>query len=165
MAKVTHGMTHTPEYHAYWSALERCRNPKNKRWYSHGGRGIEFRFKSFSEFYKELGNRTTPDHSLDRIDNNGHYEVGNVRWATFGEQQSNKNVYTLIKRTGKGYCWNNLHKKWQARIRFKRVCEHLGYFDKESEASEAYQKRYKEIKEEHEQRISSISGGNQTQTA
>lgn len=79
-----------PEYKAYIQAMMRCRNPKNARYRRYGERGIEFRFASFEEFYAVLGDRPTPGHSLDRINNEGHYEAGNVRWATRIQQANNK---------------------------------------------------------------------------
>jgi hypothetical protein len=79
----------TPEYQAFRAAKERCTNPKNKAYKYYGGRGIEFRFVSFEEFFAEIGLR--PDAmSLDRIEVNGHYEKGNVRWATQSQQVQNR---------------------------------------------------------------------------
>ena len=81
-----------PEKAAYFQARRRCRRalPHNRSWWRYGGRGIEFRFESFEQFYAELGPRPSPLHSLDRIDNEGHYESGNVRWATSSEQRLNQ---------------------------------------------------------------------------
>lgn len=76
-------------YNSYMMAKDRCRNHKSKKYKDYGGRGIEFRFNSFAEFFAHLGQKPTPLHSLDRIDNEGHYEMGNVRWATKSEQMSN----------------------------------------------------------------------------
>jgi hypothetical protein len=78
------------EYRAYKDAKTRCSNPKRKDYGYYGGRGIEFRFANFAEFYAELGSRPTPRHSVDRMDVNGHYEKGNVRWATKKEQSQNR---------------------------------------------------------------------------
>jgi hypothetical protein len=63
-----------------------CQNKENRAWKYYGGRGIEFRFSSVAEaclwIIKNLG--IPPDKSLeiDRIDNDGHYEPGNIRWST-----------------------------------------------------------------------------------
>lgn len=46
---------------------------------------------SFKAFSKDVGERPTPAHSLDRIDNNKGYYKGNVRWATSEEQSNNRN--------------------------------------------------------------------------
>lgn len=89
----THGASKakqlTPEYRSFRAALTRCTNPQQRAWSYYGGRGIEFKFESFEEFFKELGPR--PDGmTLDRIDNDGHYEPGNVRWATPSQQNFNR---------------------------------------------------------------------------
>ena len=90
-------MTDSPEYAAYHNAKARCRNPKVEFYPYYGGRGIEFRFNSFEEWFAELGPR--PEgvdedgkalYSVDRIDPDGHYEVGNVRWATREQQRANR---------------------------------------------------------------------------
>ena len=85
-----HGMFGTPEYVAYHTASARCRLPTNPAYSNYGARGIEFRFGSFEQFFAIVGLRPSPQHSLDRIDNDGHYEPGNVRWATAREQMLNR---------------------------------------------------------------------------
>ncbi len=45
---------------------------------------------AYEPFLAHVGRKPTPTHSLDRIDPWGHYEPGNVRWATPTEQASNQ---------------------------------------------------------------------------
>jgi hypothetical protein len=52
-----HGGCGTSEYGAYTTAKTLCTNPKNPRWAQYGGRGIEFRFRSFISFMEHLGRR------------------------------------------------------------------------------------------------------------
>lgn len=71
---------------------QRCFNPNNKDYRLYGARGIsvcdKWR-KSFELFLEDVGRRPSPSHSLDRRENNGNYEPGNVRWATPTEQVRN----------------------------------------------------------------------------
>lgn len=84
-------------------AKQRCTNANSIGYSNYGGRGIEFKFTSIREATEwtldNLGIRPSPFHSLDRIDNNRHYEPGNLRWATRAEQARNKRAY---KRTENG---------------------------------------------------------------
>lgn len=72
----------------YHQAKRRCTNPSYPRYDRYGGRGIEFRFGSYEEFIAELGPRPE-GMTLDRINPDGHYEPGNVRWASWSEQRRN----------------------------------------------------------------------------
>lgn len=76
-------------YQQFCDAKSRCRNPNNKSFKNYGGRGIEFKFDSYDEFEKELGEKPI-GYTLDRINNNGHYEVGNIRWASKEDQNRNR---------------------------------------------------------------------------
>jgi hypothetical protein len=73
-------------------AMIRCTDPTKPEWESYGGRGIEFRFESLEASVDwVMENLGQPgDLSIDRIDNDGHYEPGNIRWATQSQQTSNQ---------------------------------------------------------------------------
>lgn len=77
------------EYTAYQNAKARCTNPKCDKFSYYGGRGIKFLFTSFEQFFAELGLKPKGT-TMDRINNNGNYEPGNVRWATKDQQNANK---------------------------------------------------------------------------
>lgn len=87
-----HGLHGTPEYLVWINIRRRCYNPNHKSYSDYGGRGIRLCtnwYASFLSFYKYIGKRPSKQHSLDRIDNDGNYEPGNVRWATAKEQANN----------------------------------------------------------------------------
>lgn len=89
-----HGLSGTPEYRAWLAACQRCLNPKNPHYRHYGGRGItvadEWRPPDgFLAFLAHIGPHPGNGMSLDRIDNDGHYAPGNVRWATQREQMLN----------------------------------------------------------------------------
>jgi len=77
------------EYQAWANARLRCTNPEHPNYKDYGGRGIKFLFTSFEEFFAELGQRLD-GMSLDRINNDGNYELGNCRWATKQVQAANR---------------------------------------------------------------------------
>ena len=79
------------EYLAYYNARQRCGgNPNHPDWKHYGGRGIKFLFSSFEGFLAHIGPKPSPSHELDRINVNGNYVSGNVRWVTQAESQRNK---------------------------------------------------------------------------
>jgi hypothetical protein len=84
-----------PERKAFHGAKTRCTDPNADSWKYYGGRGIEFRFESFNQFLLCVGERPGPEYSLERINPDGHYEPGNVRWATTPEQARNKRKIVL----------------------------------------------------------------------
>jgi hypothetical protein len=104
-ANVRHGHSRggrkSPEFHAYTHAKQRCTNPNTKGFEHWGGRGIEFRYSSFEEFLADVGLRPSPKLSLDRIDNDGHYEPGNCRWATRSVQNANQRPRRRVRRTAR----------------------------------------------------------------
>jgi hypothetical protein len=71
---------------------QRCHNRKNPVFNRYGDRGITIceRWQSYRLFEQDMLPRPSPKHSIDRVDNNGNYEPGNVRWATHSEQVRNR---------------------------------------------------------------------------
>lgn len=91
----THGLTRHP-LHVTWSnMMARCFNPKNPAYARYGGRGITVceRWHDMRLFAEDIERDLGPrpgGMSLDRKDNDGNYEPGNVRWATQSEQAFNR---------------------------------------------------------------------------
>lgn len=82
----------TPEVVAWHAMKQRCYYTQNINYKSYGGRGIRMCDRwlhSFESFLEDMGPRPSPQHSIDRIDTNGHYEPANCRWATRTTQQRN----------------------------------------------------------------------------
>lgn len=98
----------TPEYRAWQHMKNRCLNPRADQRRQYQDRGImvwEGWVHDFPAFLAHVGRRPSPQHSLDRIDNNGSYVPGNVRWATQPEQCSNTRMN----------CWITYHGRTQTR--------------------------------------------------
>lgn len=95
---------HPKAFRAWWGAIQRCHNPKNKAYARYGGAGVSVAHswrESFAAFLNSIGDPPTSGHSLDRYpDPFGNYEPGNVRWATLSEQQRNTRKNHEIWKSG-----------------------------------------------------------------
>ena len=96
-------------YPVWASMLDRCFNPNNADWLLYGGRGI----KVYKDWWGKLGSSRQfidwveanlgprpVSYTLDRIDKNGHYEPGNLRWSSAKEQCFNRRSTIQVVRNG-----------------------------------------------------------------
>ncbi len=153
----THGMSKTPEWKAYSRAKNRCQNPNSKDYKNYGGRGIEFKFSSFEEFFSEVGLRPNPNMQLDRINNNKHYEKANIRWATKSEQMLNRRKYFhKNRRKSKGYSFDKQTGKYRSAIYIGGKKIDLGRFNTKNEAALAYKKQLQRVEEENNEQSADV---------
>jgi hypothetical protein len=77
-----------------WNHMtSRCNNPNDISYKNYGGRRIRCLFESCGEFTDYIVNKLKVDPrglQIDRINNNGNYEPGNIRFVTHAENQKNK---------------------------------------------------------------------------
>jgi hypothetical protein len=101
--KPTHGMSKTPEYKIWCGIKKRCLSPAEPAYARYGARGIticQAWQDSFEAFFADMGPRPSPKHTIDRRDNDGHYEPNNCRWATRSEQARNTSASVFLTIAG-----------------------------------------------------------------
>jgi hypothetical protein len=89
-----------PLYLTWRNMINRCHKPNCPQYRYYGARGIEvcekWRF-DFWQFVADAPPKPDCRHSIDRINNDGHYEPGNIRWATQIEQYLNSRPALTLK--------------------------------------------------------------------
>ena len=94
-SRTTHGCRHNVLYGTWAAEKARCEDSNNLSYHNYGGRGIcvseEFQdIRIWLQYVESLPDFGTKGFTLDRIDNDGNYERGNLRWASWTTQQTNK---------------------------------------------------------------------------
>jgi hypothetical protein len=101
------GARRMSEYYIWHAMLCRCYDPKNTGFHLYGGRGISVcdRWRSdFSSFLADMGPRPSPQHSIDRVDNDGNYSPENCRWADRRTQANNRRDTIIVTLGGETHC-------------------------------------------------------------
>lgn len=95
-SRATHNQSDTRLYSNWKRMRQRCESPLHERYKAYGGRGIHVcdewarDFRAFYNYVSQLPHFGEKGYTLDRINNDGNYEPGNVRWATAYTQAHNK---------------------------------------------------------------------------
>lgn len=108
--RTKHGMSNYPEYVVWEGMIQRCENPNYSQYHDYGGRGITVcdRWKSFENFYADMGPKPNKSYTIDRMDNDKGYELSNCRWVTRKEQANNRRNTVFYEYKGKKYTISEL---------------------------------------------------------
>lgn len=110
----THHLSKSPHYPRWRNMIDRCENPECKSYKRYGARGISVceRWHDVEKFISDLPDGFKDGMQLDRIDNNGNYEPGNVRWVTPKKNCSNRCSTKLITYNGE----TKTSKEWSIQL-------------------------------------------------
>jgi hypothetical protein len=83
----TEGKVASSTYNSWYGMLQRCKNQGKANYAYYGGRGITVceRWNRFENFLADMGEKPT-GLTIERRNNDGHYEPSNCYWATMKEQ-------------------------------------------------------------------------------
>jgi len=142
MPAASHKMTGTKIYWTWRNMLNRCKDKKRYRYDRYGGRGIQVYelwrndFQAFYDYVSKLPHYLEDGYWFDRIDNNGHYEPGNVRWATISTQIHNQSMKINNTSGHRGVCRLKDCNRWMAYIGYEGKRHYLGIYENIDEAIE-----------------------------
>ena len=106
---IKHNKCYTGEYRSHQNMKSRCYRTTDKYYKDYGGRGIIvcerwLGKKGFENFYKDMGPKPSPKHTLERIKIELNYEPSNCKWATTKEQNRNRTDTHRLEYNGQNYC-------------------------------------------------------------
>lgn len=105
-AATTHGLSHLPIYGRWWGMIQRCSDPNHIGYDRYGAVGITVceRWLSFENFYADMGEPPTAQHSIERRNGSLGYCTENCYWATRSQQARNTSQNHLVTFRGKTQC-------------------------------------------------------------
>lgn len=143
-------------YNTWRRMIQRCHSPRDCNYLKYGGRGItvdvtwrcnRVGFKNFIAYVEgTLGPRPS-GYTLDRINNKGNYEPGNVRWANGTWQNLNKRANQDSTSAIRGVSFDNWSHKWKAQLTYRGVRLLNKRYPTEEEAARAYLDALSKLKE------------------
>ncbi len=129
-------------YNTWANQRIRCNTKSNPSYKNYGGRGIsqskEFAdFKVWAAYVETLDNYGKEGYTLDRVNNDGNYERGNLRWASKETQMQNTRKIQINNTSG----YRGVFKyktKWKVQIHNEGKIHYLGVFTNKEEAATMY---------------------------
>ena len=105
-AMTTHGLSHLPIYGRWHGMIQRCSDPNHVAYDRYGAVGITVceRWLSFENFYADMGDPPSKNHSIERRENSQGYSPDNCYWATASQQNRNTRVNHMLTFLGKTQC-------------------------------------------------------------
>ena len=132
---LTHGLSQHPLYQRWVAMKRRCYDQKYSGYKYYGIRGITmyskwiYDFKSYFDYVMSLENAMRPGLTIDRENNDGNYEPGNLRWATKHVQAANQGKRRINTSGYTGVWFNKCSNKWESGITVNRNRIYLGKFE------------------------------------
>lgn len=141
-----HGLSKHWLYSTYCGIKGRCNNTNYKRYKDYGGRGVKCSFQSFQEFYlyvTKLENYNKVKEqglTINRINNDGNYEKGNLEWSTQSKQEANKRLSKNNTSGYEGVSFCKRNSRWYAMLAVKGRNPYIGCYKTKDEAIGARKK-------------------------
>lgn len=144
-ANTTHGLKKHPLYGTWRGQKKRCNCKTSSNYERYGKRGIKFAeywendFKGWLDYVESLEGFEKSGYTLDRVDNNKDYVIGNLRWVSKEIQSRNDRVIMCTNTSGyRGVSFDKPTGTWKTKIVVSYKNIHLGYHKTALIAARAY---------------------------